>query len=255
MVLGVAFYGVAAAAFSLGLVRTARVAAGATALLPLLPYLGRASVYREDPGGRGQGFCLLRPEDCWRSVGDVQVWSSWVCFGGPALYSFLSAQWSLGALQLGAAITSGLYHLSRETLFFNVDNVFGLSLGCTVFVAVKLAWDRGVMWYVIVNVLVLPVAGFLLVYCDFPGVVVRQGEKARRLAHERYDFWHAVWHAASGVVTLLNTYFLVTYVPESECGAGMEPWFPYPSTVAFWSVLLSIGVNLVGNLAGVMPVD
>lgn len=222
-----------------------------------LPYFGRASFLRSKaPESRPRGWerCVLGHAECFRRAHDPHILSSLVCFGVPGLYSFMVGQPSLGVLQVLAMLTSSLYHYTAETLFFNADNIVALSLGATTFHAFKLALDVGDWYYATFCVVMLPVALFLLVYCDMPGVPRDVGGQSKRMPHPRYDFWHCVWHAAAGMVTLYNSHFYHTHFPERDCGGDAVAWFPNPPAVPFAGLALSAGLNVIGNLAAVMPV-
>lgn len=238
--------------------RAARAGAQCSMWLIALPYFGRASFLRSQaPGSRthGEQGCLLRHAECFRRAGDAHILSSLVCFGVPGLYSFMVSEPSLGVLQLLAAVTSSLYHYTAETLFFNADNIVALSLGATTFYAFKLALDVGDWHYAGFCIVMLPIATFLLIYCDMPGVVRHVKGRPKRVPHPRYDVWHCVWHVAAGMVTLYSTHFFHTHFPERDCGGGALDWFPNLPAVPFAGLAMSAAVNMVGNAAAVMPVS
>ncbi|CBJ26889.1 conserved unknown protein [Ectocarpus siliculosus] len=236
----------------LGSMTLARVFATIGSLVACLPHLLRSSKYRRD---RGLG-CLLETGDKRRPLTDMLVWTSFVyCL--PSVYGLYAHQYGIAGLQLMTTIGSTLFHLTRETKFFNLDNVFATSLLSTTAWSLYLGVTHGVWWYVVVIGLGGPFAIFCIVRCGMPGLVCRHpaGSGLCRRSNPEYDFFHMLWHLSSGLGTLITIHFFEVYFPAEEAGGGWFYFFPDVPVVPTVALALSALINLYGNRVGVMPLE
>ncbi|CAN0000233.1 unnamed protein product [Hapterophycus canaliculatus] len=154
-------------------------------------------------------------------------------------------------------IGSTLFHLTRETKFFNLDNVFATSLLSTTAWGFFLAVKHQIWWYVAVVGLGGPLAIFCILRCGMPGLVCRHptGHGLCRRSNPEYDFFHMLWHLSSGVGTLVSIHYFEVNFPAEEAGGG---WFYYfPDVPVVPTVALAVGalINFYGNHVGVMPLE
>eukprot|EP00903_Cladosiphon_okamuranus_P013319 g12414.t1 len=236
----------------MGLTALARLSAMIGSFVGCLPHLLRSSKYRRD---EGLG-CRLEASEKRRPLTDMLVWTSFV-YLVPSVYGLYTHQYGIAALQLMTTIGSTLFHLTRETKFFNLDNVFATSLLSTTLWSLYLAIRHRIWWYVATVGLGGPFAIFCIVRCGMPGLVCAHptGHGLCRRSNPEYDFFHMLWHLSSGPGTLVTIHFFEVYFPAEEAGGG---WFYYfPDVPVVPTVALAVGglINLYGNRVGVMPLD
>lgn len=157
-------------------------------------------------------------------------------------------------------VGSSLFHLTRETKFFNLDNVFATSLLLITvwgfFLAIRdgkyvrtfmmllpdhctslypklgsktlyllifgVKWRQrtcwtGIWWYVVTIGLGGPVAVFFIVRCGMPGLVCQHpsGRGLCRKSNSQYDFFHMLWHLASGLGETFRNHPLHNHIASS----------------------------------------
>lgn len=236
----------------MGLMILARSSATIASLVACLPYLLRSSKYRRD-SALG---CVLEASDKRRSLTDMLVWTSFV-YVLPSVYGLYAHQYGIAALQLMTTIGSTLFHLTRETKCFNLDNVFATSLLLTTVWALFLAATQGVWWYVAVVGLGGPFAIFCIVRCGMPGLVCRHpsGHGLCRMSNPEYDFFHMLWHLSSGLGTLISIHYFEVNFPAEEAGGGWFHYFPDIPVVPTVCLAISALINLYGNRVGMMPLE
>ncbi len=217
-----------------------------------LPYMWKASKYR-----RNDKSDLSLDMELWRPWYDMLVWTSFV-YAVPAVYAFSVKQYGMSILCGGTTVGSTLFHLTRETMFFNLDNVFAMS---TLFVCIwaLVCSIRLQEWWSALYILVFgPMSLMLNIACGVPGVVCCSKHNATitvRVSSPRYAYFHTFWHIVSGFVVTFITHFLATSFPGMEAGGlqlSLIPDLPIVPTFAFAS---SLGVNFYGNYVGFMPFD
>ena len=153
---------------------------------------------------------------------------------------------------------STLYHLRKEALYFNLDNTFATSLLFLTFYAGALAFHVKDHLQISLTLGGLPVAVFLIVYCGMPAIATRchvSGAHIRQCAGNRYDLYHTLWHFASGLGTAKTAHFFHVHWPTLQCGGPAFAAFPHMPVVPTLSLLLGLAVNIMGNHAGIMPVE
>ncbi|GAB5033510.1 Hypothetical protein NocV09_01400440 [Nannochloropsis oceanica] len=242
-------------------------------------YLIRPSPLLDDVTVRLQNHDIIRPY-C-----DKLVWSSYV-YGLAGLYSLYLGQYAFGTLQLVTCCGSTLYHLRKEAVFFNFDNTFASSLLLLTLYAGGLSIHVQDWAHLVATILGLPIAVFLIIFCGMPASLAREpghgtgargavgsgtgclpcSEAARsgpdlgrpgfRLcAGAQYDDWHTAWHVVSGAGTVVTASFFQHHWPGLQCGGpNFGGGFPHLPVVPTACVVLALGMNMVGNMAGIMPV-
>ncbi|KAJ1431000.1 hypothetical protein B484DRAFT_395643 [Ochromonadaceae sp. CCMP2298] len=219
-----------------------------------LPYLRKSSKYRNKSIGLAS-----------RSWSDRLVVTSGA-YGVSALFAAYQAQWWLACVCAVTCTGSTVYHLNREMLFFNMDNVFATSL-LMVFVYTLLHAHSHHEVYFLLGLLGLPVAGFLIVFCGMPALIRppkttntdtgkytdtdKETDKLgwiccpTREGRELYDSVHTLWHLASAMGPLLSVWYIGHVYQEIQ----------HDLTLPCVSLLLSVAINICANLCGVMPMD
>ncbi|CAN0001736.1 unnamed protein product [Ascophyllum nodosum] len=222
-------------------------------LVACLPYLFRSSKYCQD----SSLGCVIEDGDRRRPVSDILVWTSLV-YMVPAGYGIMVHQYGIAVLQMLTTVGSALFHLSRETKFFNLDNVFATSLLNTTlwgfYLGVKHA---GIWWYVATIGLAGPSAIYFIVRCGMPGLVCQHpsGRGLCRKSNPKYTIFHMLWHLASGSITLVTIHFFAANFPGTEAGGGWFRDFHGLPVVPTVSLAASALINFIGNYVGIMPLD
>ncbi|CAM9795993.1 unnamed protein product [Phaeothamnion confervicola] len=175
-----------------GELRLAKAAALGGLVAWCLPYLCQASAYRRDP----RLGCQLSPADKRRGVGDMLVWTSFI-YIVPAVYGVHAHQYGIAVLQAATSVGSTLFHLTRETMCFNLDNIFAQSLLLTTLWGLCMAAWHGVWAYVGLVASGLPLAAYFLVGCGMPGLIcchpAGRCHGVVRRSNPDYDFFHMCW--------------------------------------------------------------
>ncbi len=217
-----------------------------------LPYMWKASKYR-----RKDKSSLSLDMEVWRPWYDMLVWTSLV-YAVPTVYAVSVKQYGMSILLGGTTVGSTLFHLTRETMFFNLDNVFAMSTLFVVLWALVCSIRLQDWWFVLYILFFGPTSLLLNHACGMPGVICCSKHDATvsvRVSSPRYAYFHVFWHIVSGFVVTFITHFLATSFPDMEAG-GMQfsliPDLPIVPTVAF---VCSLSVNLYGNYVGFMPLD
>lgn len=172
-----------------------------------------------------------------------------------ALFAFVYSQHEMALVCFITSVGSSLYHRHREMMYFNLDHIFATSL-MVVFIYTLISSYRHHEVYFTVGAVGLPFGVFLLVYCGMPADInlgpapssmllccIRQGR-------EMYDSVHNLWHLASGVGPFMAVWYfhhLATIDPESSHYA-----IHVLPTV---SLSISLVLNILGNIVGVMPLE
>ncbi|CAM9745871.1 unnamed protein product [Pylaiella littoralis] len=236
----------------MGLTLLARLLATTGAFVGCLPHLLRSSKYRRD-GGLG---CLLEAGDKSRPMTDMLVWTSLV-YCVPSVYGLYAHQYGIAAIQLMTTIGSTLFHLTRETKFFNLDNIFATSLLSTTVWGFYLAVRHGIWWYAATIGFGGPFAVFCIVRCGMPGLICAHptGHGLCRRSNPEYDFFHMLWHLSSGLGTLISIHYFEVNFPAEEAGGGWFYYFPDVPVVPTVALAVSALINCYGNRVGVMPLE
>ncbi|CAM9879980.1 unnamed protein product, partial [Choristocarpus tenellus] len=139
-------------------------------------------------------------EDVRRPLSDMLVWTSFV-YGVSSLYGFFVGQYTLGFVQAGVTIGSTLFHLNRETKFFNLDNIFATSLFLIMGWGLYLSLQNRIWWFVGVVGGFSPVAMSFILRCGMPGLICKHdcGHRMYRKSNPQYEFLHMLWHVSSGI--------------------------------------------------------
>lgn len=224
----------------------------------LFPYLSKTSKHRQNFEGP-----TIRP---WSDK--LIVTSSAYIFG--AMFAFSYGQIDMGLVCMVTFFGSTLYHRYREMVFFNLDNTFATSL-LVVFVYTIISAYFFHDLYFRLGVLGMPVAVFLIVYCGMPAEIHLRSIPPNdflccvRSGRELYDTVHNLWHLASGVGPFMAVWYLDYLKQIRVCeedtntneGLCIEQaallratfWLPYAA------IIISFGLNLLGNYCGVMPLE
>jgi len=227
--------------------KIAELVAFLTVIIHSLPYLLKPSVLRRD---KSLGL-VLKGEDLWRPFADTLVYTSLFYAAGGVL-AFWCGMPGLGALHFYTCFGSTMFHSSRETMFFNWDNIGAFSLLFVAMYCVYLSLSVDYVWTCF-GIICILVGGALLAICGMPGILCQEGCSLRRKSCPRYSFYHTVWHVVSAAATCTNVLFLHKNFPGLDAGGGNLPNFPSIPMVPFCSVCCAICINLVGNAFHIMP--
>jgi hypothetical protein len=198
----------------------------------------------------------LHAHDVTRPLWDKCVWSSLV-YGLAGVYSLWLGQYALGTLQLVTCGGSTLYHLRKEAVYFNLDNIFASSLLFLTLYAGGLAIHVEDWAHCLATALGLPVAVFLIVWCGMPATLARDpctGQGTRQCAGPHYDDWHSAWHFASGLGTVAIAHLFQRHWPQLQCGGPNFALFRDLPIVPTLCVVLALFMNIAGNWGRIMPV-
>ena len=123
--------------------------------------------------------------------------------------SVIYKQYYLALFQFLTFIGSYLYHMHREKYYFNVDNVFALSLMCFFALSVFISYYKCIEYF-IVGTCLSPLAMFLIVDCGMPADI--RYDKlftcCYRYGRPKYDNIHGRWHLVSGFFTTYELFIL-----------------------------------------------
>ena len=151
--------------------------------------------------------CLWDTAGETRKWGDVLVTSS-LLYGATFFYAIYTDQPIMAFLCVMTSSGSILYHRHRESMYFNLDNIFAMGqlliYGWSLFLA--FTNDNEVSEYLLIGVIGIPVAIFLLVYCGMPAEISWNESKGCciRSSSSIYDFVHSIWHIVSGLGPGIN---------------------------------------------------
>jgi len=216
-------------------------------LLFTIPYLLKPSILIRDKS-IGVSFS---DKDLWRSFSDIIVHSS-LLYAVGAIAAFKYGMPGLGILHIYTCIGSTLFHWTRETMFFNWDNIGAMSLLFVAAYGLYCSFGVDIYW-TCSGLMGFPVAIFLLVYCGMPGKVCEEACQKRRVPDPRYHFWHTAWHILSAAGTVLNLHFFNKHFPGMEAAGGQLPFFPMVPMVPAICICCGLACNLLGNVLGAMP--
>ncbi|CAM9097112.1 unnamed protein product, partial [Heterosigma akashiwo] len=141
----------------------AELTAMCAVLLYILPYLLKPSILRRD---KSIGVNLTE-EDLWRPISDPLVYTS-LLYALPGLYALYYNMPFLGILHLYTSFGSTMFHLTRETMFFNWDNIGAMALMLIACFGFYLSLGTDMIWTA-AAITGLPIGAFLLAYCGMPG--------------------------------------------------------------------------------------
>lgn len=220
----------------------------------------------------------IYPSNQYRSWYDILVTTSFVyAFAG--FFSLYVKEYYLAYFSIVTWISSSLYHLHGEQLFFNFDNIFATALLFIYIWSLISAYHYHVdSFHLSVASVGLPLAIFLLIYCGMPGniVILRDCLQCSRCQPEVYRPIHSMWHIATGLgictaawhfyqIRLTNE--SINQIPLSSCYAPFYSGSTILSSICYFdpnlnfpivpsvTFMLSIALNLFGNFQGVMPLD
>ena len=186
-----------------------------------------------------------------------------------SIFSFTQNQYYLALLQGFTWISSSLYHLSEESMFFNLDNIFANSL-LLIFLWATF-WSFFFNSYILTAFVVgLHLAAFLFIYCGMPADLIEEsttikatsklrGSKFRRQLNLRYGYYHSLWHIVSGIGPFLCTLFFQRYCGDGitpglvMCEGFLDKYLVFPAVPTI-SLVLGVLANILGNIFGIMPV-
>ncbi len=208
------------------------------------PYLSRGSRLKIQSAGRTWNDKLILTSLIYLVASAISIWLE---------------EFQIATLCLITCIGSTLYHLHREVRYFNLDNIFATSL-LVIFMYSLVSSYYLNQTYFLAGVLGLPVAAFLLVYCGMPADVTMDasGTCCTRSSRPLYDSVHTLWHLVSGTGPVLSAWYFYSLRAQGERqfddvdGAGLWEGAAIMPAVA---VLVGVCINVVGNIAGVMPLD
>lgn len=220
------------------------------------------------------------PATQYRPWFDILVTTSLI-YALAGLFSLYLLEHYLAYFSLVTWISSSLYHLYGEQLFFNFDNIFATTLLFIYVWSLISAYQfHSDPLHLTVASIGLPLAIFLLVYCGMPGdiTILRDCLQCRRCQLGIYRPIHSLWHIATGLGICTAAWHFyqcrigntgsvsnhpVSYCPSyfyqggqtvlgASCYFDQKLEFPVVPCVAFAG---SFAFNLLGNWKGVMPLD
>lgn len=100
------------------------------------------------------------------------VWSN-VVYLMSAMYSFSCQQYVFGASQIATGICSTLYHLHKESCYFNLDNIFATMFLFAFLYSWLCSYEINMIFFFF-GMLGMPVAAFVIISCGLPADIVRQ---------------------------------------------------------------------------------
>jgi hypothetical protein len=216
----------------------------------------------------------------YRPYFDMLVTTS-IMYALAGFFSLYVQEYYLSYFSFVTWISSSLYHVHGEQLFFNFDNIFATTL------LLNYIWSLISAYHFLVDSVHLtiasvglPLALFLLVYCGMPGTItmLRDCLKCRRCQPEIYRPIHSLWHIATGLgictaawhfyqsrlenervivstsmgCSQCSLFFVGKSVLGSTCYFDEKLNFPVVPCLTF---VMSFGLNLLGNYNEVMPLD
>jgi len=202
-----------------------------------------------------------------------------------SVYALVSNQNQFSLMCLMTSIGSTLYHLSSETMYFNLDNIFATSLFLVFLYTLVSSYYHHEMYFHL-GMVGLPVSLFLLVHCGMPADIVINycSEDSNRIKYctrtnrHHYELLHNVWHLASCVGPFMTIWYMnyietQILVNEDDVDEGFAAYNADSDQVTFTSIgsmvhttdifkylhyisiLISILINVICNYVGIMPVD
>lgn len=234
------------------------------------PYLKKASKHQTDPSIK-----VLNSDSFERLSHDVLVVTSLI-YGVAAVYAFLENQLHMSFLCAMTCIGSTIYHLHRESSYFNFDNIFAMSQLQIFCWSLYLSFGVRFFEYFIVGCISLPVVGFLLVYSGDPAEIEYDKENNRyhRKPRSIYDTVHLIWHIVSGcgpvlAIWLFGHRVMTSSLPSPSPDSSLLYSIPSPimgshlaldklgafPIIPVLSILFSIVLNIIANYHGVVPFD
>ena len=196
-----------------------------------------------------------------------------------SIYALSCREVYMSLLCGGTFISSSLYHLYGEQQYFNFDNIFATSLLMIYMWSLYLSiFHHSNALHILSGLIGLPLAVYLLIACGMPGKL----EYSKKVYSGRYYYTcmrcqptiyptlHSLWHIVSGIGILISIwyfhwlkvvhldYYICPYMYTGEVTLGSGCYFDEYDllpVVPCIALILSLLININGNIIGVMPVD
>eukprot|EP01036_Dinobryon_divergens_P028314 gene28314-37245_t len=181
-------------------------------VIGFVPYLAKESKYRRH----------LSVKDHFRDISDKLIVTSLVYLAA-SVYGLVKGQYEVSFLCAVTWWSSSSYHFFRESMYFNVDNIFAASLFIAFIYSLWISSGRADLeWYTNIGTIGLVLAGFLLIYCGNPATISFDNSYSPacciRSGRALYDNVHSIWHLISGIGPTLSIW-LFDYALEKELSA------------------------------------
>lgn len=152
----------------------------------------------------------------------------------------------LASLTFCTWIGSSMYHKYAESMYFNLDNIFATTQLFVYLYSLVLSYDKNIYYYYF-GLFGISVAIFFLVYCGAPADInMIKSCSCIRSDRPLYNNIHTLWHLASGVGPGIAVVFF------NDINAKEIPFF---YSMLYFSLLLAVIINIMGNYIGIMPLD
>lgn len=209
-----------------------------------------------------------------------------------AAYAAVHDQVDMAMICVGTFLSCSAYHLSHESMFFNLDFLFASASGFiflwTLYLAAPLGdWNTHLyvdcctpdIMYTQYGILAIPLGLLLFIGCGLPAEIsemkAQSVEKAggstspylQLCTHCRgdsaiYNWVHPLWHLLSGAAPLLCVHFFAHQCDTSpqfhNYTMGVAPiqfGVVTVPTVPLCSLATALALNLLGNAIGIMPIQ
>lgn len=220
------------------------------------PYVSKTSRHRQD---------YIGPQ--YRQSVDKLITTSAIYLVG-AVVGVYYAQYDMALICFVTFAGSSLYHLHREMVFFNLDNIFATSLLVVfVYMLCSAYFHHEIVF--ILGAWGMPVAVFLIAYCGMPAEITLEHVPpsdrlcCTRTGREMYDSVHTMWHLASGGGPILAVWYF-DYLKQNGLVGSMTVYNPITLQVESVSSLavlpyvalgIALCMNLMGNYYDIMPLE
>ena len=161
------------------------------------------------------------------------------------IYAFLKGQFEFSFLCGVTSLGSITYHFNKESRFFNMDNIFAVSLLVVFLNSLVLSFYYNEVYFQ-VGLVGIFTAGFLIYYCGDPAIITfDKFNCCYRSESSVYNLYHNIWHLASGVGPFMSVYFFDT-IHQS-----------YHQNIRLYliAIILGVFINSIGNYFQYIPYD
>lgn len=253
----------------------------ATIALVFYPYFGKATPTLVDKRFRFNNGNSTRP------LSTPHILSGLIYLSG-SFYALYHSQYDISILCFLTWFSSSIYHLTHESRFFNLDFTFAFAMALIFLWTMFLSAPEIYLWafgidslsatsllrtssgcrpsepHFLMGLSGIPLGIFLFVACGHPADIVPAKSVDGKLKDEclcrqdnpMYNKLHPIWHIVSGLAPVLCIHFYSSMCAASSPVMGIidvNVLSMRVPTVPALSLAVSLGFNLLANVAGIMP--
>lgn len=207
-----------------------------------LPYLAKPSKYIKH---RYKYPCIWCNNTIYRNYCDHIVSSSFI-YSISALISLYNNNYWFAFISLTTTISSLLYHLHKEAMYFNLDNICATTF---LFYCFNIAYDAYSYMPFVSYIIFIGSLKALYIFCTSGDVCIisynNLTNKYTRIQNIKYVKYHCLWHYLTGFGSIFISIYL--YMSKNNHIVDISD----KNILLYY--LISIILNIIGNNLGIIP--